>query len=659
MRQKNKSLEIQDKLISIQFLRGIAVILVIFYHYGFMDFGFIGVDLFFAISGYVIINSIYKNQLFLSDEHRSNDARVFFKNRFNRIYPPLLLLIALTSTYSLFQLSLINNTFVNFSKNIFLSSISLSNLYAYQNSTDYFDANNFHKPLLHLWSVSAEFQIYFVFAVLLYLLVKKTRTRFFQTIAIYLLTLISLWITTSVGNSFFSRYGLDYFESFLFYSPLGRLWEFGFGCIVFICSRQLTGGTLSKPLILSPILIILFLALVFGVDLKVLAVLSLLPLLVFGIKQAIFKNMYLKIISSIGNRSYSLYLYHMPAIYFFYYSRENVPNLIISMLLCVALSEISYRRIETLKTVFPNRYFRLYNLILLSLIIFMALSMRLGFPVDVANRLNSNSSLNNSHVSEAGWELPFGNCAGNEILNNICESPESKPTSTIIGDSHAGSFVQVQVADSLSLKFNQSLIAAGCSLFVPGLSDNPDCNQFNVKFKETLNNSSSFEYYLSEDFALYGSLYTTKILRKECTAFDSCAYSGFVDSDYLSKFEIFLNEFLSGNTRKMTIIGASPRLVGWPNQFNFWNNVVLTRSSIDVKSESITAKKINRKLSQLVNRLNLEHSNRIDFINTTDFVCTDYEDRCKVYDGKSGAIYWDADHFSVVGAQLLMDKDSG
>lgn len=655
MRQDNKSLEIQNKLVSIQFLRGIAVLLVIFYHYGFLDFGFIGVDLFFAISGYVIINSIHKNQLFLRVNNRSNDFRVFLKNRFNRIYPPLLLLISVTSIYSLFQLSLMNNTFTNFAKNIFLSSLSLSNLYAYQSSTDYFDANNFHKPLLHLWSVSAEFQIYIVLALLLYLLVKLTKTRFYQVNAIFVLTLTSLSVNTSAGSNFFTKHGINYVESFLFYSPFGRLWEFGFGCIVFICAQQLKSRTLSKPLILAPIFVIFLLGSAFGVDLKVLAILTLLPLLVFGFKQTNFSNVFIQIFSSIGNRSYSLYLYHMPVIYFFYYSRENVPNLAISILLIIGLSEISYRRAEKLKTIFPKLFFKLYNLIAFLLIMFLALSMRTGFPVSAANRLNSNLPLNNAHISEAGWELPFGNCDGNSILNNVCESPGSKPTTTIMGDSHAGSFVQVNLADSISFKFNQSLIAAGCSLILPELSDNPDCKQLNAKFKAVLNNSSSIEYYLSEDFALYGSLYTKKILSRECTPYNSCAYSGFMTSDYLLRLEIFLNKILSGNTNKMTIIGASPRLVGWPNQFNFWNNAVLTRNIIEVKSDAITAKKINKELSQLVTRLNLDFNNRIEFINTTNFVCADYEDRCKVYDSKIGSIYWDADHFSAVGAQLVMD----
>ena len=655
MKKHNELITKENKIESIQFLRGLAVLMVIFYHYGFMDHGYVGVDLFFAISGYVIMSSLYKNEFFLGVPNRSKDLRVFLKNRFNRIYPPLLLLLILTSVYSIFQLSLTNNSFVNFSKNILFSSLSLSNLYAYQDSTDYFDANNFHKPLLHLWSVSAEFQIYVGLALLFYILAKTSQARVLQMATILALTLLSLCANSTAGNKFFTEIGSDYVESFLFYSSFGRFWEFGFGCTVFICAQHVKGSELPKLLILSPIYSLILVGVVIGIKLQVFCVLTLLPTLIIFWKQNKFKNIYIQFISAIGNRSYSLYLWHMPVIYFFYYSRENVPNLAISILLIIGLSEISYRRVEKLKIVFPKLYFKLYNLIAFLLIIFLALSMRTGFPVSMANRLNSNLPLNNAHISEAGWELPFGNCAGNSILNNVCESPVSKPTTTIMGDSHAGSFVQVHLADSISFKFNQSLIAAGCSFIVPELSDNPDCKQLNAEFKAILNSSSSIEYYLSEDFALYGSLYTKKILSRECTPFNSCAYSGFMTSDYLLRLEIFLNKMLSGNTNKMTIIGASPRLVGWPNQFNLWNNAVLNRNIIEVKSDSMIAKKINNELLQLVTRLNLDYNNRIEFINTTNFVCADYEDRCKVYDNKIGSIYWDADHFSAVGAQLVMD----
>jgi peptidoglycan/LPS O-acetylase OafA/YrhL len=656
MKKQYGELTKQNKLASIQLLRGLAVLLVIFYHYGFVDYGYVGVDLFFAISGYVIMSSIYKNELFLGEPNKSKDLRVFLKNRFNRIYPPLLLLLILTSIYSLFQISLNDNSFTKFSRNILFSSLSLSNLYAYQDSTDYFDANNFHKPLLHLWSVSAEFQIYVGLAVLFYVLAKKNKTRVLQMATILVLTIFSLFSNSTVGYEFFAKIGNDYVESFLFYSSFGRFWEFGFGCIVFMCAQNMKVSDLPKKIILSPIYVLIVLGLVVGIKWQGLFGITLLPMLIICWKQDDFKNIYIQFISAIGNRSYSLYLYHMPVIFFFYYSRESVFNLLFSMALIAGLSEISYKWIETLRVKLPKVYFNLFNSLSFGLILFMALFMRSGLPNNFFTGSNTNLLSTNSQITRAGWELKFENCAANEVLNSHCQPLDSNSLTTLVGDSHAGSFVQVRGANSDTLKFDQSLLAAGCSLVLPEFSDNPKCSGLSNEFKEILTSSKSSQYFLSEDFALYGSLYSAKVLNKRCTPFDSCSYDGFIASSYSSRLETFFNKFLSGNSKKLTIIGASPRLVGWPNQFNLWNTSILDQKIIKVKYNSVYAKKINNDLSRLVVKLDQKFHDRIDFIDTTKYICTNVKNQCDVFDRSLGSLYWDADHFSMLGAQLVIDR---
>jgi len=658
MKSENNSKILQKKVLSVQFLRGIAVLLVIFYHYGFISYGYIGVDLFFAISGYVIMTSINRNNYFIASKNAQHDLNKFIMNRFNRIYPPLLFLILITSVYSFFQLTWLNNGHSNFAKNILLSSLGFSNIYSYQSSTNYFDANNFHKPLLHLWSVAAEFQIYFIIAGCLYLIIKKTETEIVRNSTIFLLSLTSLLTNTVVAAKFLTKFGVNYHQSFIFYSPIGRFWEFGFGCLVFICYDQLKHRNTKSVWIFSPILILIFTGLLIGIKNQILFILVLLPIFILITKEDIFNKFYTSIFVLIGNRSYSAYLFHMPVIYFFYYSRESLLNFIISLLIITVLSNFSYSHVEKISQHRIQKHLKFFNFALFFLIICMVMLLNGGLPKKIASQTNTNLQNYSSHVSQAGWELPFGKCSSNQILDNYCGPISGLPKNTIIGDSHAGTFVQVKDELSGKTKFNESLIEAGCSIVLPEVSDNPSCTELNSKFKIILNNSNSDSYLFAEDFALYGSLYSSKKMKFECTPYEYCAYSGLTSSNYFFELEIFINELLSNNEKRLTIIGATPRLVGWPNQFNLWNISILNRNSIEVKSNSGVGKKINADLSKLTDRLNSTYNNRINFIDSSNFICFSNEKSCEVYEEKNGSLYWDADHLSIIGAQLLITKSA-
>ena len=145
----------------IQYLRALSVLLVFFYHLK-LDFfknGYLGVDIFFIISGYVITARLYRDYI----ENGSISISNFFLRRFKRIYPVLffflftiLIIIILISP---------SEYFLNRLNTIFFSLFGLSNIYYLLSNKDYFDTV-FDDPLNHTWSLGVEEQFYFIFPII-------------------------------------------------------------------------------------------------------------------------------------------------------------------------------------------------------------------------------------------------------------------------------------------------------------------------------------------------------------------------------------------------------------------------------------------------------------------------------------------------------------
>lgn len=137
-------------------LRAIAVLTVIFYHaeINFFKGGFIGVDIFIVISGYVITKLFFFNNYSLNN---------FIEKRIRRLFPALLLMILTTTLFSYFFLLPIH--FMNLGQSLIANMFSISNfLFFYQNN--YWDSAVLTKPLLHTWSISLEIQFYIFISVI-------------------------------------------------------------------------------------------------------------------------------------------------------------------------------------------------------------------------------------------------------------------------------------------------------------------------------------------------------------------------------------------------------------------------------------------------------------------------------------------------------------
>jgi len=195
-------------------LRTVAVMSVVIFHFfpNLILGGFIGVDVFFVISGY-LISSIILKQL----DNRSFSILSFYKKRILRIFPALFIVLA--ATYIVGWFTLTQGDYSALGKHIAGGSFFISNLLLWSES-GYFDTSSQLKPLLHLWSLGVEEQFYLLWPLIL-LAFSKTRKGI---ICIGLLVLI-VSLTTSI-LTMHATSGINY------YSPFTRAWELMFGALL-------------------------------------------------------------------------------------------------------------------------------------------------------------------------------------------------------------------------------------------------------------------------------------------------------------------------------------------------------------------------------------------------------------------------------------------
>lgn len=182
-------------------LRAIAVALVVIYHAfpSVLPGGFIGVDVFFVISGF-LITSILKREV----ETGKYSIKEFYRRRIDRIFPALL--VVMFSVYAFGWFTLFADEFMQLGKQIAGGAGFIANIVLYS-ETGYFNATSITKPFLHLWSLGIEEQFYLLFPIILYVAYKKkwNFTLLISVLAIISFALNIYSIQTNVEKHFTFR----------------------------------------------------------------------------------------------------------------------------------------------------------------------------------------------------------------------------------------------------------------------------------------------------------------------------------------------------------------------------------------------------------------------------------------------------------------------
>lgn len=195
-------------------LRAIAVISVVTFHAfpTWIKGGFIGVDIFFVISGFLISTIIFENL-----ESGTFSFAEFYRRRINRIFPALLLVFMVSLIFGWF--ALLADEYKQLGKHIFAGATFLSNFILWSEA-GYFDNSAETKPLLHLWSLGIEEQFYIIWPFAAWISWKK---KFNPTILIIISTATSFILNIK---------GIEKDSTATFYSPQTRFWELLIGSAV-------------------------------------------------------------------------------------------------------------------------------------------------------------------------------------------------------------------------------------------------------------------------------------------------------------------------------------------------------------------------------------------------------------------------------------------
>ncbi len=641
-------------------LRAISIISVVIYHaqlkfndYIIFSGGFLGVDIFFVISGYLICSIIFKELL----EKKDFSFKNFFIRRARRILPALIFLIFVSSLFSYFILQ--PSALSNFSKSSISSIFFSSNIFFWQNDSMYMAESQLLSPLLHTWSLSVEEQFYLFFPIVIFLIFKIDKKFLFPLILLLMfLSMFSTW------------YGSKNHIIFNFYSITSRIWELGVGSLIayfeyFKNKKIYFSKNINEILCFLSLIVIVYFFIFPILPNKHPTIYTIIPIVSVGIiiLLADKTNFFKSILSNnffvfTGLTSYSLYLWHYPVFSFsrhIFINTDFENNIILKLFLIfisIILSLISYFFIE--------KYFRFKNKSLKTLFTFIFLFIS-------ANLFFSIISINSDGIKS---RLQLNNFKTNYVLNNSSNIKIQSTADTfkkfnndkkkvlVVGNSTGRDFYFIlkkfENENNIEVRFLRTQIYC----LVPALVHNKNClRTFDFKrkkiHKKQLRNVQDADYI---------------ILRSQWSLSDINALKQI--ADYFKK------------DKKIIIVSSSPEFY-FPSKIlniseinlrnilyeNFFNKSSLIDKFIlennrypNNDERKLFEKKYFSKLNE--NRVSLEKSlkivssqNQLDYFEYFDLICNSKNKLCSVVTNDNFKIFSDnRGHITSKGAEYIKNK---
>jgi peptidoglycan/LPS O-acetylase OafA/YrhL len=499
-------------------LRGVAVLLVLLFHAGlpFFPGGFIGVDVFFVISGYLITAIIVSE----AKEERFSYL-TFYERRARRILPALYVMASIVLLVTL--LIQVPSDLLKTSKTLLFALLFSSNVFFWR-TTDYFSGASDFEFFLHTWSLGVEEQFYFIFPLVILLLIKRGR---------WLLRLTVLALVVSLAFSVYTSYHHEWASYYLLPS---RAWQMMMGAILAIAAFRFSVNKFTANVIaISAILLIALPAIYYTKQTRFPGAAAFIPtlgaaLIIFigGIQSGnwVTKCLGSPVIRFVGLISYSLYLWHWPIFAFLRNYQADVDlDVGLSVLGIVASFFMAYLSWRYVEAPFRNKQLfsrkTIFRLVGLSSVLLLGVCVLIIALKGAPSRIDP-TIVRLSAVSESGViDNPCMTKSASDIRQgNFCGVGDAEsPSQSIVlwGDSHLGALRQ-----SISTVLEQKKLGGvffgktGCppmlGVLKANLGDGEACLQYNQAVFEQIEKMSSVDtvvlharWALSVEGSRYGS----------------------------------------------------------------------------------------------------------------------------------------------------------
>ena len=634
-------------------LRAIAVVFVILFHLfpGFFPYGYLGVDIFFVISGYVVTLFI-RNSIM----NKTFSLKKFYRRRILRLFPVFFLV--LTFTYIFCYILLNPRQLKEVGQTLISIAFFSQNLYFFRES-GYFDALTKDSPFLHTWSLAVEEQFYFMIPIIL-IIVAKIHKKF--VFVLPLLAILSLLLCLN----FFS-----FSPSAVFYLLPFRIWQLVLGVLIAlipvdVSRRSKIYGTLLQILgtLLLALLLLPKLSGIFStLTLSLLASTSASCFILARRQDTfIYKILVSGTFKVIGSASYSIYLVHHPlyslvSVYKFHEVSQSdlICILITSIVIGIILRKYVEEKFQNISTWGDGTVFRTFT-ILMSLILIVGIQTNRtgGFEsyylndrvksiegkqtlkliqkhsvVDISKRMKSTDCFFNFEGIDRNVQIKFDECTkkyGKAII--------------LIGDSHAVSIYNIMERDS-SIDFLVGFVKGGCRPY----SENLEKGCFYPKIQEFVeNNAESISVILFHQSGSY-------LIKDENMRVDSNLAFKKNKSFSIAIDEIKITiDYLQELRSQSSVVWLGPYIesrIDLKDRRNWRNNLTISEQIFQRFGEldSYLRKNVNPQPTELFDFKYISLIN--DFKITTNDVILG---NCILYN--------DTDHFTECGEKELFDRTS-
>ncbi len=616
-------------------LRAIAVAAVVLYHAQIsvlnntsFSGGFIGVDIFFVISGYLITSIILK-ELVTTGKF---SFKYFYERRIRRLLPALLLVTIVS--IPLAWVFLMPKNFLDFIQSVLYALGFTSNFY-FLSGLEYNTDVGLSKPFLHTWSLSIEEQYYILFPIFLLTIFKYFRN--YLGIIFFFIFLVSLGI---------ADWGSKNYPKFNFYILPTRGWELIAGS--FLSYLELKIGREKKYFLSNSILsgtgfLLIIHSIIFFNDemfhpsfYTISPVIGVCLIIWFSNKRDFLtKLLSSKTLVSLGLISYSLYLWHYPIFTFleakFFYFYNDLK--IIAILLSITISIISYIYVEKIARQRLNFKILLKIILFIYFIIFITLS----YLIKNQSELINNKKIKYHHF----LDFEKYDSEGDYFLRNYnYDNFDERKKVFIIGDSYSKDLLN-------SFNYNKEL-SKKYYFYIPSSKEYKTLGNYQlVCFLRFLKNN---------DTTCQNNDYTSH-LKKQYEMSDYIIFANKGPSRYLERF-LEINEFLKKDNKRFLVFLDDVR-GKFVNNLNDLDRFVYihNRSPNNEEKEFLEKNFYQNSMSQNVKKLNriksMFKNHNISFLTRSELYCDHKNKRCKMITKNDEKIYYDSGHLTNAGANFF------